>query len=121
MEKIHFPSDTKRKIKPNKELTQPQLLCPFCYLTTTQWFWVFLGAKSWPCSDFKIVQIIKCTSTVFVDNLKNISTNSLIYRYQFVGEIMADMLSIKEMIQCATLWIPKRMKKCNFYFYCILP
>ena len=27
---------------------------------------------------------------------------------------MTDMLSIKEMIQCASLGIPKRMKKCNF-------
>ena len=31
---------------------------------------------------------------------------------------MADLGSIKEMIQCATLGIPKGMKECNFYFYC---
>ena len=30
---------------------------------------------------------------------------------------MTDMRSIKEMIKCATLGIPKGMKKCNFYFY----
>ena len=35
--------------------------------------------------------------------------------HQFVGEIMADMRSKKETIQlqCATLEIPKGMKKCN--------
>ena len=32
------------------------------------------------------------------------------YRYQFVGEVMTDMRSIKEMIQCVTLRIPKGMK-----------
>ena len=31
--------------------------------------------------------------------------------YQFVGEIMADMWNIEEMIQCATLRIPKGMQK----------
>ena len=40
------------------------------------------------------------------------------YRYQVLGEVMMDMWRIKEMIQCATLGIPKGMKKCNFYFYC---
>ena len=40
-------------------------------------------------------------------------------KYQFVGEFMAVMGSIKEMIQCATLGIPKGMKKCDFFFYCI--
>ena len=34
---------------------------------------------------------------------------------------MTDMWSIKEMLQCASLGIPKGMKKCNFYFYCFLP
>ena len=67
----------------------------------------------------KVVQIIKCTCNVFVDNFRNISTNW--YRYQLVGEVMADMWSIKEMIQCATLGIPKGMKKCSFYFNCFLP
>ena len=43
------------------------------------------------------------------------------YRYQFVGEVMADMRSIKEMIQCATLGIPKGIEKFSFYFYCFLP
>ena len=36
------------------------------------------------------------------------------YRYQFAGEVMTDMRSIKAIIQCATLGIPKGMKKCNF-------
>ena len=31
---------------------------------------------------------------------------------------MTDIRSIKEMIQCETLGIPKGIKKCNFYFYC---
>ena len=31
---------------------------------------------------------------------------------------MTDMWRIKEMIQSATLGIPKAMKQCNFYFYC---
>ena len=39
---------------------------------------------------------------------------------QCEGEVMMDMWSIKEMIQCATFGIPKGMKKCNFYFYCFL-
>ena len=34
---------------------------------------------------------------------------------------MEDKRSIKEMIQCATLAIPKGKEKCNFYFYCFLP
>ena len=42
------------------------------------------------------------------------------YRYQFVGEVMTDMWSIKEMIQCVTIGIPKGMKKISFYFYCFL-
>ena len=33
---------------------------------------------------------------------------------------MADMCSIKEMIQYATLGIPKGMKKYNFYFHSVL-
>ena len=69
----------------------------------------------------KVVQIIKCTCTVFIDNFTNISTDSSIYRYKFVGEVMADMLSIKKRIQCATFRIPKGVKKCNFYFYCFFP
>ena len=36
---------------------------------------------------------------------------------QCEGEVMMDMWSIKEMIQCATFGIPKRMKKCNFYCF----
>ena len=39
----------------------------------------------------KVVQIIKYTSTVFIDNFRNISTNSHRYRYQFAGEVMMDM------------------------------
>ena len=38
------------------------------------------------------------------------------YRYQLAGEAMTDMQSIKEIIQCVTLRIPKGIKKCNFYF-----
>ena len=37
------------------------------------------------------------------------------YRDQFVGEVMTDILSIEEIIQRATLWIPKGIKNCNFY------
>ena len=36
---------------------------------------------------------------------------TFLYRYQLIGEAVKDILSIKEMIQCANLGIPKRMKK----------
>ena len=35
---------------------------------------------------------------------------------QFVGQVMTDMFSIKEIVKRATL--SKGMKKCSFYFYC---
>ena len=38
------------------------------------------------------------------------------YRYQFVGEVMTDMWSIKERIQCASLGIPKGMKNAIYIF-----
>ena len=44
-----------------------------------------------------------------------------LYMYHLVGEIMMDMWSIKEMIQHATLGIPKGIKKCDCYFYCFYP
>ena len=36
---------------------------------------------TWMChpTGSKVVQIIKCTCTVFIDNFRNISTNSWIY------------------------------------------
>ena len=49
----------------------------------------------------KVFQIIKCTG--FIDDLRNILTNSL-------EEVMTDMRSIKEMIQCATIGISKEIK-----------
>ena len=42
------------------------------------------------------------------------------YKYQFVGEMMTDILSTNERTKRATLGIPKGMKKYNFYFYCII-
>ena len=62
----------------------------------------------------KVVKIIKCICTVFIDNFRNIFQLIHRYRCQFVGEVMTDMLSIKEMIQCASLGIPKGMKNAVF-------
>ena len=42
------------------------------------------------------------------------STNQI--RCQFVGEVMTGILSRKEIIECATLGIPKGMKKMKFLF-----
>ena len=36
------------------------------------------------------------------------------YKYQFVREVMTDMGSMKEMIQCVSLGIPKGMKNSVF-------
>ena len=38
----------------------------------------------------KVVPIIKCTCTVFIDNLEIFQLTHR-YRYQFVGEVMTDM------------------------------
>ena len=42
------------------------------------------------------------------------------YRYQFVEQLITDILSTKEIIKLATLGIPKGMKKCNFVFLLLL-
>ena len=68
----------------------------------------------------KDFQIIKCTCTVFIDNLEIFQLTHR-YRYQFVGEAMTDMYSIKEMIQWCDPWDSQGDKKCSFYFYCFLP
>ena len=44
----------------------------------------------------KVFPIIKCTYTVYIDNVSNISANSSIYRYQFAGEVMMDMYQFVE-------------------------
>ena len=40
------------------------------------------------------------------------------YRYQFVGKVMTDILTTKEIVKRAIFEIPKGMKKCDFCFYC---
>ena len=47
----------------------------------------------------KVVQIIKCIQLFWLITSKIFQLTHW-YRYQFVGEVMADMWSIKEMIQC---------------------
>ena len=49
---------------------------------------------------------VKCTSEIFQ------LTNR--FRYRFVGKVMIDILSTKEIIQCASLRIPKGMKRKQF-------
>ena len=59
-----------------------------------------------------MVPTIKCTCTVFIYNFRNINFKQLIdIGIKFVREVMIDMWRIQEIIQRATLGIPKGMKK----------
>ena len=53
----------------------------------------------------KVILVIKCTSAVFVDNFRNISTS-----WSIQVSVCRGTLSIKEIIQHANVWIPKGMK-----------
>ena len=62
---------------------------------------------------FKVIPIIKCSRTVLLITSEIVQLTHQ-YRYQFVGEVITDLWSIKEMIQCTTLGTPKGMKKILF-------
>ena len=59
-------------------------------------------------SSIKVVQIIKCTCTAFIDNFRNISTNSSIKVSVRRGSFF--YVKHKKKIQCTSLGIPKGMK-----------
>ena len=63
----------------------------------------------------KVVQIIKCICTVFIDNFRNISNNSSIQVSVCRGSY-GGYVKHKKIIQCSALGIPKGMKKMQFLF-----
>ena len=65
----------------------------------------------------KVVQIIKCTQTVFVDNFRNISTDSLIQVSVCRGNYGGYVKHKRNDPMCDP-WDSQGDKKCSFYFYC---
>ena len=68
----------------------------------------------------KVVPIIKCTCTVFIDNFRNISANSSI-SVSVCRESYDGYVKHKRNDPMCDPWDSEGNEKCNFYFYCFLP
>ena len=71
-------------------------------------------------SSTKVVQVIKCTCTVFIDNFRNISTNLSIEVSVCRGSYDR-YVKHKRNDPISDPWDCQGNEKCNFYFYCLLP
>ena len=68
----------------------------------------------------KVVQIIKFTCTVFIDNFRDISTNSSI-QVSVCGGGYDGYVKRERNDSLCDPWDSQGDEKCNFYFYCFLP
>ena len=69
----------------------------------------------------EVVQIIKCTCTVFIDNFRHISTNSSIQVSVCRGSYDGYAKHKRNDPTCDPWDSQGKEKKCSFYFYCFLP